>query len=303
VDPRGARTAHHLRQNVIVNGTNLEGSTVQLAPEASAAITLNIAESSQDRLVAVLPENVIEGHYSLQVANAVGTDQVEVWLLRGETGEQGAPRTAAEVLTLLQSLGDPVPGLHAESAERSESLTDASGGAHTWAEIVGGAVPAGATMMFARNTCPSGWIPADGQAVSRATYAVLFAAIGVSFGVGDGVSTFTLPDLRGEFVRGWDDGRGADGGRSFASGQGSATRLLMNTYFSAENGLPGAVGDSAYGMITHSPGTFWAGLDFQPSGPSVYTVKRSASPAMDSTFGNATETRPRNVALLACIKS
>jgi len=63
------------------------------------------------------------------------------------------------------------------------------------------------------NAAPDGWRACSGQAVSRTTYAALFAAIGTEYGVGDGSTTFDLPDLRGEFLRGWDNGRGVDSGR------------------------------------------------------------------------------------------
>jgi microcystin-dependent protein len=80
-------------------------------------------------------------------------------------------------------------------------------------------VPPGAVMHFAMATAPAGWIKANGAAVSRATYAALFAAIGTTFGVGDNSTTFNVPDLRGEFVRGFDDGRTVDNGRVFGSAQ------------------------------------------------------------------------------------
>lgn len=55
---------------------------------------------------------------------------------------------------------------------------------------------------FAMNTPPSHCLACDGSAVSRTTYAALFAAIGTTWGAGDGSSTFNLPDLRGEWVQG-----------------------------------------------------------------------------------------------------
>lgn len=78
---------------------------------------------------------------------------------------------------------------------------------------------AGEVAFFARNTAPTGYLKANGAAVSRTAYATLFAAIGTTFGAGDGSTTFNLPDLRGEFIRGWDDGRGVDSGRAFGSYQ------------------------------------------------------------------------------------
>jgi len=64
--------------------------------------------------------------------------------------------------------------------------------------------PPGAVIAFARPTltAPSGWLVADGSAVSRTTYAALFAIVSTTFGNGDGSTTFNLPDLRGYFIRG-----------------------------------------------------------------------------------------------------
>ena len=62
--------------------------------------------------------------------------------------------------------------------------------------------PAGLVAPFAGSVAPNGWLNCDGSAVSRTTFAVLFAAIGTAYGVGDGSSTFNLPDLRGRVVVG-----------------------------------------------------------------------------------------------------
>jgi len=63
-------------------------------------------------------------------------------------------------------------------------------------------VPAGCVMPYAGATAPDGWLLCNGQAVSRATYAGLFAVIGTTFGPGDGSTTFNLPGLRGRVVAG-----------------------------------------------------------------------------------------------------
>lgn len=68
---------------------------------------------------------------------------------------------------------------------------------------------------------PAGYLYCNGQAVSRTTYADLYAVIGATYGAGDGSTTFNVPDLRGEFVRGLDQTRGVDPGRSLASAQNS----------------------------------------------------------------------------------
>lgn len=71
-------------------------------------------------------------------------------------------------------------------------------------------VPPGAVMAFARPSIPAGWLDCNGAAVSRVTYADLFAVIGTTYGAGNGSTTFNVPDLRAMFIRGIDGGRGTD---------------------------------------------------------------------------------------------
>lgn len=138
--------------------------------------------------------------------------------------------------------------------------------------------PPGAVQAFARSTPPAGWLRCNGAAVSRVTYNALFAAIGTAFGVGDGSSTFNLPDLRGEFVRGLDDGRGVDPGRllgTFQADELKAHRHKLPT--NDANQAAGSAQDGGEGSTGYDVGSVTA-----------------------ETGG--TETRPRNVALLYCIK-
>lgn len=142
-----------------------------------------------------------------------------------------------------------------------------------------GVAPAGAVLFFAMAAAPVGWLVCDGSLVSRATYAALFAAIGALYGAGDGATTFKLPDLRGEFLRGADGGRGVDVGRVLGSGQ-------LDSLKSHDHGLSvlsfvqgGGVG----GIVTDRASGYHAG-------------ERA-----DNTGG--VETRPRNVALLPCIST
>jgi microcystin-dependent protein len=81
-------------------------------------------------------------------------------------------------------------------------------------------VPTGSTQMFAGLTAPRGWLIADGRAVSRTTYAALFAVIGTTYGAGDGTTTFNLPNMCGVVVRGVDRGRNLDPARVQGSYQG-----------------------------------------------------------------------------------
>ena len=74
----------------------------------------------------------------------------------------------------------------------------------------GGANPTSTILPLAVVAVPSGYLYCDGSAVSRTTYATLYASIGVAYGYGDNATTFNVPDFRGYFLRGQDDGSGHD---------------------------------------------------------------------------------------------
>jgi len=158
-----------------------------------------------------------------------------------------------------------------------------SGGASaapTWADA-GGGVPAGSVIYHAANTAPTGFLKANGAAVSRTTYSDLFTAIGTTFGAGDGSSTFNVPDLRGEFPRGWDDSRGVDSGRSFGSAQSDQMESHIHGLSSAAN-----FGGSHNRVLV---------------GSGVFSSNNATTTSQGGT-SNSSENRPRNIALLACIK-
>ena len=92
-------------------------------------------------------------------------------------------------------------------------------------------IPTGMIAPFAMSSPPTGWLECNGATISRSTYATLFAAIGTTYGAGDGSSTFVLPDLRATFIRGFDNSRGIDTGRTFGSFQ--------------DQGIPAMKGDIA----------------------------------------------------------
>ncbi len=122
-------------------------------------------------------------------------------------------------------------------------------------------------------SAPAGWFKANGALVSRTAYAALFAVIGTTFGAGDGSTTFALPDLRGEFIRGLDDGRGVDSGRGLGTAQADDLKSHSHYVGISEYGSGGARGGY---------GSYYLSANTAPTG--------------------GTETRPRNVAMLACIK-
>jgi microcystin-dependent protein len=95
--------------------------------------------------------------------------------------------------------------------------------------------PAGAIEAYAGSTAPTGWLLAYGQAVSRTTYANLFAVLSTTYGSGDGSTTFNLPDLRGRAIAGVDNMGGTDAGRlSISNTLGTTTGAETHTLSSAE---------------------------------------------------------------------
>lgn len=120
--------------------------------------------------------------------------------------------------------------------------------------------PAGLVATFARSTAPTGWLKANGAAVSRTAYADLFAAIGTTHGAGDGFNTFNLPDLRGEFIRGWDDSRGVDGDRVLGSWQSGAMESHIHSATTADAGGHVHTGTTnSAGAHNHAASTATAG--------------------------------------------
>ena len=107
-------------------------------------------------------------------------------------------------------------------------------------------VPTGVLMPYAGTTAPTGYLLCFGQDVSRTTYADLFTAISTTYGVGDGSTTFTLPDLRGRVIAGQDDmgGTSADrltnqtgglDGDALGATGGSETHVLTTAQLPADN--------------------------------------------------------------------
>lgn len=139
----------------------------------------------------------------------------------------------------------------------------------------------GLIAFFAQATAPDGWLECNGAAVSRTTYADLFAELGTENGAGDGSTTFNLPDLRGEFIRGWDNGRGIDSGRARGSAQEGTGLTLANNTSQLFGSTP-----------TNEDGYYDASA----------TRAVSSATATTATYAHA-RVRPRNIALLGCIKT
>jgi microcystin-dependent protein len=192
--------------------------------------------------------------------------------------------------------GNPVNALHATPKQYVDSVS----------------TPAGSVIMMAANSLPAGYLKCNGAAVSRTTYALLFGVVGTIYGVGNGSTTFNLPDLRGEFIRGWDDSRGIDAGRSIGSFQseefkahthtgstdtaGSHSHASIRAMFSGNDG--GFPGTGSQNLRTGAASQNIAGLNsfsMPAAGDHFHTLSIASS--------GGSETRPRNIAMLYCIKT
>jgi microcystin-dependent protein len=165
-----------------------------------------------------------------------------------------------------------------------------------WATVTGN--PTGTVLWFAANTPPTGYLKANGDAVSRTTYSALFAVIGTTFGVGDGSTTFNVPDMRGNFARGWTDGSSVDTGRVFGSTQLDQMQQITGAITNMGKVASPASAVSS-GALTSGGST--AGNSGIGSGGNT-GVDITFNSANSSGARTGTETRPRNVALLGCIK-
>jgi|TARA_R110000824_G_scaffold33263_1_gene106647 microcystin-dependent protein len=257
----------------ILDGVTSTAAELNILDGVTASTTeLNIL----DGVTASTSElNILDGVTStaseLNILNGVTASTAELNILDGVTA------TAAEL--------NYVDGVTSAIQAQLDALTAATASA----------VPAGAVNSFAMSAVPTGWLSCNGSLVSRTTYSGLFSAVGTTYGAGDGSTTFALPDLRGEFIRGFDDGRGVDSGRTFGSAQSWAIenivgtftdiRVRLNTIFTATGAFTGSTG--AVSGDNGSGGAATANFAFDAS----------------NVVNTASETRPRNIALLYCIKT
>lgn len=193
---------------------------------------------------------------------------------------------------------------------------------------------AGFFFLAPARTAPIGWLKANGSQVSRTTYANLFNKIGTDFGAGNGTTTFTLPDLRGLFLRAMDEGRGVDAGRAYGSLQGGQNSSHTHGAYSgvqSNDHTHGFSGNTGTESVFHTHGIYslsQTNISHDSTSEGDYTMQ----PNMNTNSGNqnqlhyhpfsgttggisavhthaivvnadgGNETRPINFALLGCIK-
>ena len=161
-------------------------------------------------------------------------------------------------------------------------------------------VETGTILTYPVATPPTGYIKCNGALLNENAYPELFAVIGRTYGGASANSTFKVPDLRGEFVRGWDDGRGVDVGRAIGTSQNEDFKSHSHGASSS------VVGDHTHGGVTSGgPGNVSGRWDATGIGNNNTPQTDPAGSHNHTITVNATggsETRPRNVALMYIIK-
>ena len=305
--------------NAFVTVGSVDSANLGLLPRAGGTMTGQLL--ADDSAGASAPAIAFDGDTDTGIfrvaSNTIGfaTAGVE----RVEISDSGLDMSNGLPIRFQDSSGAPFVALKSPSSVSSNvtfTLPGADGtngqmlqtngsGALSFTTVSG--VPTGSVFCIAVATVPSGYLECNGAAVSRTTYSVLFAVIGTAYGTGNGSSTFNLPDLRGEFVRGFDNGRGVDNGRSVASSQSSAN-LSHGHSVSASVSDPGHQHATSvdgvrlftvpgphhvpYGGAGGYPGTDWSMSDAN-TGISVSISQNNAG---------GSEARPRNVSMMYVIK-
>lgn len=269
-----------------------------------------------------MPRN-INGVYALPSGNPVvpGTLIESTWANPtmsdiGNELTQSLPRNGAAPMTgPLMLFRD---GLLPKEAVTLKQLNLVTNSANSY-------LPAGAIQVFAMSAIPTGWLECNGDTVSRTTYANLFSVIGTTYGAGNGTTTFKLPDLRGEFIRGWDNGRSVDPGRGFGTAQSGANAPHNHTLidpghihaqaahahgvtdpghthqYYRDPAFGGSQGGTALAQqmdVSTVTGSSPTGISIQTAQPAIQSEKTGITVAQEGT-----EARPRNVAMIYCIKA
>ncbi len=241
-----------------------------------------VADASQ--VMANLNQLVANGN-SNAAKNGANTDITSLGALGN--GTAGSPA--------LRFLSAATTGLYFDGTSLGFSV---GGVEQAWVPPPGETTPsavfyAGEVRMFAASTCPLGWEETDGAAISRTTYAGLFSVIGTVWGVGDGLTTFNLPDLRGTVPRAWDHGRGLDpAAPAFAAYEADG-------YGSHNHGVTDPGHAHAYTSATAN--TAAAGA-FAMASPLAATTG-SATTGITVNNSGAAETLGKSTIVLYCIKT
>lgn len=260
----------------------------QLPMEITIPSTPNFPEIVPTRYVVELPENIF-------------VDETHTFEITGFTRTSSLPVSENEyyIDPVTPSNEDPaIPFLiefHENNAGQVVSLNGWFVGSSVTKRT---SVPVGAIMYFATETAPDGWFEMNGQAVKRLENPNLFSLIGVTYGDGDGSTTFNVPEVSGFFIRCWDHGAGNDPDSASRTDRGDS---VTGDHVGTKQGsaMWGHKHYFAYTQKTND-GASGGGVDIVGAGSTTVS-----SPISDGTHGTpqvSSESRGKNIYFMACIK-
>jgi len=167
----------------------------------------------------------------------------------------------------------------------------------------GSGVSIGTIVPFGGTSAPTGFLVCDGSAISRTTYADLFSAISTTWGTGDGSSTFNIPNLQDDFIR------GKSGTRAVGATESESTRERAVRIEQAQTSGGYTMPSASLGRVMYfnESGATW-GTHPQDYGNHNYTHQKGLGAEsftwhyITQGYGAGTEIRPRNKVALYCIK-
>ncbi len=165
-------------------------------------------------------------------------------------------------------------------------------GTLSWTSAATSGVPSGTIITFAGPDCPTGYLPADGASVSRATYDALFDAIGTTWGSVDG-SSFNVPDMRNRFMR----GTGTNGDLSGGTPVGLGT-YQGDVFASHSHGFSTNTANSS--NIANGAGVYMSNTAFGAGTHWIASTNLTNTVLIQNSGG--AETRPKSYGVLICIK-
>jgi microcystin-dependent protein len=232
--------------STLASGINTTATTITLAAGTGSRFP---AAGGSDYFYATL----INTSNVLEVVKVISRSTDTLTVVRGQDGTTGTAYSAGDRIelrvtaALLADIRDSITP--ADGTVTTAKIVDAN---VTLAKLAAAVqallVPTGTVAPYAGSSEPTGWLFCYGQTISRTTYAALFAAIGTTYGAGDGSTTFALPDLRGRVIAGQDDmggtsanrltglSGGVDGDALGAAG-GAETHILTEAQLAAHRHL------------------------------------------------------------------
>nr|WP_315446048.1 phage tail protein [uncultured Pseudomonas sp.] len=260
----------------------------------------NVSAKVTPGLTVMVEEGTLNGdslwHLTTNAPITLGTTALTFKMLAGRTGIAAGTYKSLTV----DEYGRATAGANPETLA-GFGIKDSYTKAEVEALIAkASALPVGSIVAFPVDAPPPGFLELDNSVKSSATYPDLSAYLGGKFNKGDeGVGNFRLPEARGEFLRGWDHGRGVDGGRSIGTYQLGQNESHNHRYFDAVRANIDPYGSAATGLVNGvaqplAEGGFLSstGGDFAQLVATTNTVNSGGS-----------ETRPRNIAVMWCIKA